>query len=68
MCPSRMSKESIMNHGGYGEVLEIINGIPVVIPESFMFKDGSLKRYGVELIKRLRAGKIGVQEFYAKSK
>ena len=68
MCPSRKRTTSIMNHGGFGEVVEIINGIPVVIPQSFIFKDGKYKVYAQTLISKLKNNKIGIKEFYSYAK
>lgn len=68
MCPSRKRTTSIMNHGGFGEVIEFINGIPVVIPKSFIFKDGRYKGYAQNLISKLKNNKIGIKEFYGYAK
>lgn len=67
MCPSRKRTTSIMNNGGFGEIVEIINGIPVIIPESYLLKNGKMKKYALRLLERLRANKIGVVEFYEKA-
>ena len=68
MCPSRKRTTSIMNNGGFGEVIEFINGIPVVIPQSFIFKDGKYKGYAQTLISKLKNNKIGIKEFYSYAK
>lgn len=68
MCPSRTRTTSIMNNGGFGEVIEYIHGIPVVIPNSFIFSDGRYKGYARKLINKLKNGKIGVKQFYGYAK
>lgn len=68
MCPSRKRTTSIMSHGGFGELTMQVNGIAVVIPKNFMFKDGQLKKKSINLINRLGAQKISLEEFYSYAK
>ena len=50
MVKSRKSVHSIMNHGGFGELVITRRGISLVVPKSFINLDGSLKKAGITAI------------------
>ena len=52
MVKSRKSVHSIMNHGGFGELVITRRGISLVVPKSFMNLDGSLKKAGITAINK----------------
>ena len=52
MVKSRKSVHSIMNHGGFGELVITRRGISLVVPKSFMNLDGSLKKAGIIAINK----------------
>ena len=52
MVKSRKSMHSVMNHGGFGELVIIRRGISLVVPKSFINLDGSLKKAGITAINK----------------
>ena len=52
MVKSRKSVHSIMNHGGFGELVITRRGISLVVPKSFINLDGSLKKAGITAINK----------------
>ena len=52
MVKSRKSVHSIMNHGGFGELVITRRGISLVVPKSFMNLNGSLKKAGITAINK----------------
>ena len=52
MVKSRKSVHSIMNHGGFGELVITRRGISLVVPKSFINLDGSLKKAGIIAINK----------------
>ena len=43
---------SVMNHGGFGELVIIRRGISLIVPQSFINLDGSLKKAGIIAINK----------------
>lgn len=52
MVKSRKSMYSVMNHGGFGELVITRRGISLVVPKSFMNLNGSLKKAGITAINK----------------
>lgn len=52
MVKSRKNMHSVMNHGGFGELVITRRGISLVVPKSFMNLDGSLKKAGITAINK----------------
>ena len=52
MVKSKKSMHSVMNHGGFGELVITRRGISLVVPKSFMNLDGSLKKAGITAINK----------------
>ena len=52
MVKSRKSVHSIMNHGGFGELVITRRGISLVVPKSFINLDGSLNKAGITAINK----------------
>ena len=52
MVKNRKSVHSIMNHGGFGELVITRRGISLVVPKSFINLDGSLKKAGITAINK----------------
>ena len=52
MVKSRKSVHSIMNHGGFGELVITRRGISLVVPKSFINLDGSIKKAGITAINK----------------
>lgn len=52
MVKSRKSMYSVMNHGGFGELVIIRRGISLIVPQSFINLDGSLKKAGIIAINK----------------
>ena len=61
MVKSRKSVHSIMNHGGFGELVITRRGISLVVPKSFMNLNGSLKKAGITAINKKFAELINKQ-------
>ena len=61
MVKSRKSVHSIMNHGGFGELVITRRGISLVVPKSFMNLDGSLKKAGITAINKKFADLLNKQ-------
>ena len=52
MVKSRKSMYSVMNHRGFGELVIIRRGISLIVPQSFINLDGSLKKAGIIAINK----------------
>ena len=52
MVKSKKSMHSVMNHGGFGELVITRRGISLVVPKSFINLDGSLKKAGITAINK----------------
>lgn len=52
MVKSRKNMHSVMNHGGFGELVITRRGISLVVPKSFINLDGSLKKAGITAINK----------------
>ena len=52
MVKSKKSMHSVMNHGGFGELVIIRRGISLIVPQSFINLDGSLKKAGIIAINK----------------
>lgn len=61
MVKSRKSVHSIMNHGGFGELVITRRGISLVVPKSFINLDGSLKKAGITAINKKFADLLNKQ-------
>ena len=52
MVKSKKSMHSVMNHGGIGELVILRRGISLIVPQSFINLDGSLKKAGIIAINK----------------
>ena len=52
MVKSKKSMYSVMNHGGFGELVITRRGISLVVPKSFINLDGSIKKAGIIAINK----------------
>lgn len=54
VCQSRKSTHSIMGNGGKFSHMVIRRGnFAITVPDSYLFSDGSLKKYAIKTINRI---------------
>lgn len=58
VCQSRKSTVSIMNHGGFGDLTITKHGVTVLVPRSYLFEDGRIKKYALKIIDKTIANHL----------
>lgn len=62
VCASRKNMANVMEGAGFGDLIIERHGIKLNIPKEWLYSDGRMKKYAVELVDRMFAERLAVQE------